>query len=35
MDNLETEETLNTRDRTWNNGQSKDIGNIKRYNVEE
>ena len=35
MDNLETQETLSTRDRTWKNGQSRDIGNIKRQNVEE
>ena len=35
MDNLETQETLSTRDRTWKNGQSRDTGDIKRYNVEE
>jgi hypothetical protein len=29
MDNLETQETLSTRDRTWKNGQSRDTGNIK------
>ena len=30
MDNLETQEALGTRDRTWNNGHSRDTGNIKR-----
>ena len=35
MDNLETQETLSTRDRTWKNGHSRDTGNIKRQNVEE
>ena len=30
MDNLETQETLSTRDKTWKNGQSRDTGNIKR-----
>ena len=37
MDNLETQETLSTRDRTWKNGQSGETGNIKhkRLNVEE
>ena len=35
MDNLETQETLSTRDRTWKNGQSRDTGNINRQNVEE
>ena len=35
MDNLETQETLSTRDRTWKNGQSRDTGNIKRQNVEQ
>ena len=29
MDNLETQETLSTRDRTWKNGHSRDTGNIK------
>ena len=31
MDNLETQETLSTRDTrdTWKNGQSRDTGNIK------
>ena len=29
MDNLETQEKLNTRDRTWKNGQSRDTANIK------
>ena len=33
MDNIETQETL--RDRTWKNGQSRDTGSIKRWNVEE
>ena len=35
MDNLETQEALSTRDRTWKNGHSRDTGNIKRYNMEE
>ena len=35
MDNLETQEKLSTRDRTWKNGQSRDTGNIKRQNVDE
>ena len=35
MDNLETQETLSTSDRTWKNGQSRDTGNIKRYNMAE
>ena len=35
MDNLETQETLSTRDRTWKNGQSRDTGNTKRQNVKE
>ena len=30
MDNLEKQETLSTRDRTWKNGQSRDTGNINR-----
>ena len=30
MDNLETQDTLSTRDRTWKNGQYRDTGNIKR-----
>ena len=30
MDNLETQDTLSTRDRTWKNGQSRDTGNIKQ-----
>ena len=30
MDNLDTQETLGTRDRTWKDGQSRDIGSIKR-----
>ena len=30
MDNLETQEDLSTRDRTWKNGQSRDTANIKR-----
>ena len=30
MDNLETQEALSTRDRTWKNGQSRDTGNNKR-----
>ena len=29
MDNLETQQTLGTRDKTWNNGQSRDTGDIK------
>ena len=29
MDNIETQEELSTRDRTWNNGQSRDRGKIK------
>ena len=29
MDNLETQQTLNTRDRMWKNGQSRDTGNTK------
>ena len=33
MDNLETQETL--KDRTWQNGQSRDTGNIKRLNLKE
>jgi hypothetical protein len=35
MDNLETQEALNTRDRMWKNGKSRDTVNIKRKNVEE
>ena len=37
MDNLEKQETLSTRDRTWKNGQSRDTANIKykRMNVDE
>ena len=30
MNNLETQETLSARDRTWKNGHSRDTGNIKR-----
>ena len=29
MDNLETQQTLSTRDKTWKNGQSRDTGDIK------
>ena len=29
MDNIETQETLSTRDRMWKNGQSRDAVNIK------
>ena len=34
MDNLETQETLSTRDRTWKNGQSRDTGGGKMDNLE-
>ena len=29
MDNIETQDTLSTRDRTWKNGQSRETGHIK------
>ena len=35
MDNLETQETLSTRDRTWKNGQSRDTGDIKQETERE
>ena len=35
MDNLETQETLGTRDRMWKNGKSRDTGNNNRQTVKE
>ena len=29
MDNLETQQTLSTSDRTWKNGQSRDIETLR------
>ena len=29
MDNLETQETLSTRDRMWKNGKSRDTGTLR------
>jgi hypothetical protein len=34
MDNLETQETLSTRNRTWKNGQSRDTGGGRMGNLE-